>query len=376
MKSLLISLILSVIYLSDGMAQKPAWADNPGTYAYENFVAIGIAKDKKVDKAREKAEKKARKGIESLLSKKYGEKDVKKAMASLKFDSYWLDPATKYSYCLALLPIEAIDKNYAAQKNLLKAKASALDAVKMLNEMNKDPDIIIIRVEEDESMDSETESTVKTDEALDDVALEKDTKKEIKKSESKGGAWVFEAKNKKLGDFKWFDQDVNSKYEFLGNNLVVTAATGELFIPEEGNKKSPRIELSDIKGDFVIEAKVSCNWEKYYNSGFGLAAHSGTNNVRTYIYYNGTYVYMKGSHDDVELPTTEKSIDAVKGYVYLKLAKKDFTFRSYYSTIENEWIEIGEFETKFADTFSLGVFFMNDDNSSVQFKIESIRVTQ
>ncbi len=364
---------LFLFIIPNSYGQKPAWVDNPGSYAYENFVAIGIAKDSKPDKAREKSQKKVSKGIQKILKNKYSEKDIKKAIASLRFEAYWLDPASKYTYCLGLLPIESIDKNYAVQKNLLKAKASALDATKMLNDMNKDPDIIIIRAEEDDSMDSETEDADKSGGTLegvtDDHTKTINDKQPAKTRNLIGG-------DKTLGEFKWVDQDGNSKCEFLGKSLIVTAGTGEAFVPEDENNSAPRIELQNVRGNFEIEAQVSCDWSKYYSAGFGLSAHKGKSNVRTFVLYNGTYFYMKGSDKEVELPASEKNIDTPKGFIYLKLVKKDYTFTSYFSTIAGEWIETGIFETAFPDDLSLGIYFLNETESSVQFKVESVSVKQ
>ncbi len=141
--------LLFVWFMADGLfAQKPDWVDNPGIYAAENFVSVGIAKDKKVDKAREKAEKKAYKGMEKMLKGKYKDKEIKAAKSSIRTESFWQDPNNGYYYCLALLPKEAIDKNYAIKKNFEKAKASALDATEDLNRQFKD-DIMILNVEDE-----------------------------------------------------------------------------------------------------------------------------------------------------------------------------------------------------------------------------------
>ncbi len=355
------------------IAQKPAWVDNPGIYSAENFVSIGVAKDSKADKARLKSEAKAKKGIEKILKNKYQEKEIKTAMAGLKYEAYWLDPATKYQYCLALLPIQTIDKKYASEKNLQKAKSSAMDASKMLNEMTKDPDIIIIRVEDDnEGLDSETEGSVNT-KTTDGLDSETEIAANVR---SEKQTYTIDFKGKTLGGFKWLDQNNDSKYSFLGDKLVVTAIIGEDFIPEEDKKLSPRIEISGIKGDFSIEAKVSTDWAKYYHAGFGLVAHNGKDNVRSYFDYNGAYAYMKGYADGIALPESEKSFEGLKGPGYLKLVKKGYTFTAYYSSIQGEWIEIGTFETEFSDTFSVGLYFFNDNNSSVQFKVESLELTQ
>ncbi len=148
MKTLTLIIAIALVSNSDGFAQKPEWVDNPGAYAAEYFVSVGIAKDKKVDKAREKAEKKALQGIEKVLKSKYKDKEIKEAKPSIRTEAFWQDPANGYYFCLSLLPREAIDKNYAAKKKFEKAKASALDATDNLNMQFKD-DVIIINVDED-----------------------------------------------------------------------------------------------------------------------------------------------------------------------------------------------------------------------------------
>lgn len=368
-----ISLFISLMVLSASIyAQKPQWVDNPGMYAYENFVAIGIAKDNKADKVREKAEKKVVMGITKLLKKKYKDSEIKKALVSLRYEAYWTDPATKYTYCLGLLPIETIDKNYAAQKNLLKAKASALDAVKMLNEMNKDPDIVIIRAEEEISIDSESAS--KDDEVLADYSGDQSTEKIIAGKPT--GTRSLYGKNKSLGEFQWLDQDANSKYEFLGEQMVITVAQGEYFLPEENIRTAPRIEMKGIKGDFSIEGAIHCNWAKYYATGFGFYVNSGQSIVQSFVSSHGTTFYLKGYDKDIALPVIDQSIETPKGKIYLKLERKSFTFTAWYSTIPNEWLEIGSFDTKFPQDVSVGVYFFNDSGTPVQFKLESLLIQQ
>ncbi len=148
MKTLTLFAIIMMLSGLDSFAQKPEWVDNPGTYANEYFVSIGIAKDKKVDKAREKSEKKATKGMEKMLKGKYKKDEVKKAMPSVRYEAYWQDPVNGYYYCLALMPKEAIDKQFAIKKNFEKAKASALDATEDLNTKFKD-DIIVTSEDEE-----------------------------------------------------------------------------------------------------------------------------------------------------------------------------------------------------------------------------------
>lgn len=133
---------------SETFAQKPDWIDTPGIYAAENFVSVGIAKDKKIDKAREKAEKKALKGMEKVLKGKYKDKEIKSAKSSIRIEAFWQDPSNGYYYCLALLPREAIDKNYATKKKFEKAKTSAFDATEDLNKAFQD-DIMIMNVDDE-----------------------------------------------------------------------------------------------------------------------------------------------------------------------------------------------------------------------------------
>lgn len=148
MKSLTLIIAIALVSSTDAFSQKPEWVDNPGVYAAEYFVSLGIAKDKKVDKAREKAEKKSIKGMEKVLKGKYKDKEIKAAKPSIRTEAFWQDPDNGYYYCLTLLPREAIDKNYAAKKKFEKAKSSALDATDNLNMQFKD-DVIIINVDED-----------------------------------------------------------------------------------------------------------------------------------------------------------------------------------------------------------------------------------
>ncbi len=140
-------LVCVLCAVSSAVAQKPDWVDNPGMYAGENFVVVAVVKEKKVDKARDKAEKKAKKGLETLLKQKYPKKDVKSSLAHARIEAYWTE--SEYTYALGLLPLEAIDKNYAAQKKMDMARGTALNAAKMLNEQAKDSDVLVMDAEDD-----------------------------------------------------------------------------------------------------------------------------------------------------------------------------------------------------------------------------------
>lgn len=146
-----ISVCLILFSVSTLWAQKPEWVDTPGIFANENFVAVGVAREKKPDKAREKSEKKATKGLETILKKKYPKKDIKTAMAHATIHATWRDDDNRITYALALLPIEKIDKEYAAQKNMDKARGSAMHAIKMLQEQTRDDDVVV--VDDDEEID-------------------------------------------------------------------------------------------------------------------------------------------------------------------------------------------------------------------------------
>lgn len=362
-------------------AQKPAWVDNPGTYAAENFVGVGVAKDSKADKAREKAEKKAMAGIEKILKKKYAKKDIKAAMASARVESYWQDPTTKYYYALVLLPIESIDKNYAAQKKADKARSGAMNALKMLNAQTGDPDVAVMKVDEEPAEAEVTES--ETEEAKAPVE-QMNTKNESSvvssagsvgsSSSGPGGNTDFAAKS--FGNFKWNDQDQNSKYSLLGDgNLTVNVVSDETWEPKEGNKKAPRVELSDVQGNFTAIAKVKADWSKYY-VGFGLVAHNGKQNVLTKVFYNGTYVYLEGFANDIDLPRTEKYIEPIKGFAYMKLVRNGYSWTAYYSTIEDDWIEIANFETEFPESCNVGVVFLNSEGTTTAMKLEFLKIIQ
>ncbi|MBX7150297.1 DUF1349 domain-containing protein [bacterium] len=377
--------LLSLVIAGSLLAQKPDWVNNPGTFAAENFVAVGVAKNDKLDKAKEKAESKAMKGIEKMLKNKYKNKDIKPALASMRIHATWQDPATKYFYALALLPIEAIDKDYAGQKKLDKAKSSAMSATKMLMGMTNDPDVVIIKAEEGndeiaESSDNDEESGVETksEEQNEDQAVQTESKSEKKEMMTtvSGNGNQTDFKNKSLGNFKWIDQDGNSKSSFLGENLTATVAGYENFKPEEGNKKAPRLEYPNVTGDFSIETKFRYDWAKYYSFGVGLYALNGKQYVRTYVEYHGEYVYLNGYANDITLPQTEKRIEHLKTPVYFKLERKGYTFTAYYSTIDGDWIEIANVETEFPETAGVGIFFMNDDNDTAQCKVEYVKLKQ
>jgi len=143
--------LMLVFTASSVLAQQPEWVDTPGMFAQENFVSVGVAREKKIDKGREKSEKKALKGLQNLLKKKYPKKDIESSMAFASIHATWRDEENKATYALALLPIEKIDKEYAAQKNMDKARGSAMNAVKMLQEQTKDDDVIV--VEDDDEID-------------------------------------------------------------------------------------------------------------------------------------------------------------------------------------------------------------------------------
>lgn len=375
--------LMCVVIAGSLFAQKPDWVNNPGTFAAENFVAVGVAKNDKLDKAKEKAESKAMKGIEKMLKNKYKNKDIKPALASMRIHATWQDPSTKYFYALALLPIEAIDKEYAGQKKLEKAKSSAMSATKMLMGMTNDPDVIIIKVEEGneeiaESSETEEEPIVdtKSDIKKEEQTIQTETKVEKKETVNviSGDGYQTDFKNKSLGNFKWIDQDGNSKNSFLGENLMATVAGYETFKPEDGNKKAPRLEYANVTGNFSIEAKFRYDWDKYYNFGVGLYALNGKQYVRTYVEYHGEYVYLNGYANDIDLPQTEKRIERLKSPVYFKLERKGYTFTAYYSTMDGDWIEIANIETEFPETAGVGIFFMNEDNDTAQCKVEYVKL--
>lgn len=373
---------LACFFLSETTyAQKPAWVDNPGTYASENFVGVGVAKDSKADKAREKAEKKAKAGIEKILKKKYAKKNIKAAMASVRIESYWQDPTNKYYYALALLPIETIDKNYAAQKNADKARSGAMNALKMLNAQTSDPDVVVMKVDEEpaeaEVIESETEEVKAPQEQMQTQSTSAvvSSSGSVASSTSRSGANTDFA-SKSFGSFKWSDQDQNSKYSLLGDgNLTINVVTDETWEPKEGNKKAPRVELSDVQGNFTAIAKVKADWTKYY-VGFGIVAHNGKQNVLAKVFYNGTYMYLEGFANDIDLPRTEKYVEPVKGFTYMKLVRSGYTWTAYYSTIEDDWIEIASFETEFPETCNVGVVFLNSEGTTTAMKLEFLKITQ
>ena len=370
--------VLSVFLLTiNSFAQKPAWVDNPGVFASENFVGVGVAKDSKVDKARAKAEKKAIAGIDKILKKKYPKSDVKKAMTSVKIESYWQDPVNKYYYALALLPIENIDKAYATQKKADKTRATAMSALKMLNEQTSDPDVVIMKVD-DESLESENAEGGMESEMLEEKPAE--AKKQVSAVSSTSsvgsdyGSTDFSSKS--FGNFKWTDQDQNSKYSLLGDgNLTVNVVTDEWWDPKEGNKHAPRVELANVKGNFTAVTKVKTDWTKS-NVGFGICAHNGKQSVMTKIFYNGSYAYLEGFANDIELPRTEKYIDPFKGFAYLKLVRSGYSWTAYYSTIDDDWVEIASFESEFPENCNVGVVFLNTEGTTAAMKMEYLKVSQ
>jgi hypothetical protein len=400
MKSMRNGLVLLLLISASAVAQKPAWVQNPGTYAADNFVAVGIAKDSKLDKAKAKAESKARNGIEGLLKNKYDKKEIKAAMASLKMQAYWQDPMTSYYYVLALLPFDAIDKDYKAQKQAEKTKSSAMGALKMLNAMTSDPDVVIIKV--DMNNDDNSAAVSKSDESGVTAAIQpkkeeakkEEVKKEVavvktevKNEESKGssstssaavssGVTMSDFKNKTLGSFKWLDQDQNSKYSFLDDGLMtVNTAAGEWWEPEKDYQSAPRM-VTDMKGSFTVEARVKMDWQKSHHSGFGLCAFNGKQNVRVYTDYDGAYLYFDGYANDIALPKAEKTIEAFKGFAYLKLVHSGYKWTAYYSTIADDWVEIGSFETEFPETCKAGMYFNNWEGTTVSMKVEYLKITQ
>ena len=381
-KITLLAVLLCVFVLMNANAQKPSWVDNPGIYSAENFVGLGIAKDNKPDKARAKAEKKAKAGIEKVLKSKYPKKEIKSSMSSVKIESYWQDPTTKYYYALALLPIEAIDKGYAAQKKADKVRSNAMNALKMLNAQTTDPDVAVMKVD-DEVMESEnTEGVMETANEQEQQPVE--VKKEstgmssagsaVSSSSMVGGSTDFA--NKSFGSFKWSDQDQNSKYSLLGDGyLTVNVVTEETWEPKDGNKHAPRVELSDVKGSFTAVAKVKADWTKY-SVGFGICAHNGKQNVISKVFYNGSYLYLEGFANDIDLPRTEKYVEPFKGFAYLKLVRSGYTWTAYYSTIEDDWVEIASFETEFPEVCNVGVVFLNSEGTTSAMKLEFVKIIQ
>lgn len=392
MKRILFFLMLGTLLIgsSSVFAQKPTWVDNPGSYSAENFVSVGVAKDSRPDKAKEKAEKKSKAALEKLLRNKYPKKDVKGAMTSLRFEAYYQDPATKYYYVLALIPIETLDKDYAKQKMMDRNRSAAMGAVAMLNaQTKKDPDVIIVRVDEEVGEEPATEAVTpeesekpvvspKTSTPVSTTPSTKATSvNSTVNSAPNGGSGVTDFKSKSLGSYKWTDQDQNSKYSFLGDgHMTVSIASGEYWNPQEPNKSAPRLELPNVKGDFEAIVKVKMDWSRYYSAGFGLTAHNGNQNVRAFVFYNGAYVYVEGYAGGIEVPRTEKSIEAFKDFGYLKLVRKGYTWTAYYSTIADDWVEYATFETEFPETANVGLVLLNAEGSTVQAKVEFVQINQ
>ncbi|MBL7961031.1 hypothetical protein JNL27_12420 [bacterium] len=385
-KLLCVGAILCYFAQTNAYAQKPSWVDNPGIYSSENFVGVGVAKDSKADKARAKAEKKAIAGIEKILKNKYPKKEIKSSMSSIRIESYWQDPMTKYYYVLALLPMEAIDKNYAAQKKADKARSSAMSALKMLNAQTADPDVAVIKVDDDVTESESGAGEMEVEGA--DVEQPVETKAEIKKetttvssvasvaTSNSAATGNTDFANKSFGSFKWSDQDQNSKYSLLGDGyLTVNVVSDETWDPKEGNKRAPRVETADVKGSFTAIAKVKADWSKY-RVGFGICAHSGKQNVISKVFYSGSYVYLEGYANDIDLPRTEKHVEPVKGFVYMKLVRSAYSWTAYYSSIEDDWVEIANFETEFPETCNVGVVFLNDEGTTSAMKLEFLKVTQ
>lgn len=115
-------------------AQRPDWVDNPGDFKDSYFVVVGIAKNKKEGKAREKAENEGRKDLASQLKKHYNKDEVKKAKAHMFAEAFWYDQDARTAYALILLPKEKIDKSFMSKKSFKSAKESALEAMDNLGE--------------------------------------------------------------------------------------------------------------------------------------------------------------------------------------------------------------------------------------------------
>lgn len=371
----------SVSFLrNNAYAQKPGWVDNPGMYSAENFVGVGVAKDNKPDQARDKSAKKAKAGIEQVLKSKYSKKDIKAAMASARIEAYWQDPVSKYYYAIALLPIETIDKSYASQKKADKARTGAMDALKRLNAQTNDPDVIVVKVddeiEQEENATTETEAKKENEQSSVVKKEASATVTSVTSSSSAVAGGTTDFKSKSMGSFKWSDQDQNSKYSFLGDgNMTVNVAADETWDPKEGIKKAPRVELTDIKGDFTAIAKVKADWSKYY-VGVGICAHNGKQNIVSKVYYNGSYLYLEGFAGDIDLPRTEKYVEPFKGFVYLKLVRKGYLWTAYYSTIEDDWVEVASIETEFPESCNAGVVFLNSEGSTTAMKVEFVKIIQ
>ena len=141
---------LVTLFAGSLFAQKPDWVDNPGKHAKDNFISIGVSKNKKVDKARKQAEKRARKGMRKLLKKKYDKDKIKKAMAHIVFESYWTNSQKKYTYVLAKLPFEHVDSGVAGSKLLNKAKSSMMGASDIMKDKMKEPSYIVVDDDEEE----------------------------------------------------------------------------------------------------------------------------------------------------------------------------------------------------------------------------------
>lgn len=130
----LVAVMALVFGVSSLFAQRPDWVDNPGDYKDDYFVVVGIDKNKKEGKAREKAEEDGRKNLADQLKKHYNKDEVKKARAHMFAEAFWYDQDTHYAYALILLPKEKIDKSFMSKKSFESTKGSALDAMKNLGE--------------------------------------------------------------------------------------------------------------------------------------------------------------------------------------------------------------------------------------------------
>jgi len=250
----------------------------------------------------------------------------------------------------------------------------------MLNAMTNDPDVLVIKVDE---ANDDADMTSSGGAMMDEQTTKKDEpKKEEVKIETKSASTVTgkiatDFSTKSFGNFSWTDQDQNSKYSFLGDGmLTVNVATDEQWDPNNGVKKSPRVELADVKGDFIVEAKVKVDWKKYYHSGFGLCIHNGKQNIHTRIDYNGSYVYLEGYANDIDVPRTERGIEAMKNFGFLKFVRKGYRFSAYYSTVDGDWVEIESIESEFPESGNVGLYLFNYEGSTVPMKVEYVRLTQ
>lgn len=167
-------------------------------------------------------------------------------------------------------------------------------------------------------------------------------------------------------DWQWIDPD--ERYNPTSKN--VKSGVLRMSVPSKkdlqgDNRTAPRY-LKAVKGDFQIETRVKFSPKENYQ-GAGLLVYTDDNNyLRLERAYGGPGGGGEGIRLDAREAAHQKTIVTTNDVqtdveeVSLKIVRDGGLFIAFWrESEENEWREVGEYQSNFPDTVLIGVAALN-----------------